>query len=165
MRQEHKLCAEVYHYLYDFIDHNKPVYFCLDGMAARNAGLFTDRVVPDLWFTLCGGSKSLRIEAKILDNHKKVKFDKNAKHPEEWSRQGDNSLKPHLWIASNEGMNAFWLWGHNCFEDQLRKGPNAKGEIKAPDCREEHADVRSLALAILAFAKRHGFLPNQRGVE
>lgn len=163
MRQEHKFCAEVYHFLYDFIDHDKPVYFCLDGIAARNSDEFADSTVPDFLFTFCGGSEPFLIEAKILDARGMMTFDGKSRQSEQWSPSSNCRHKPHLWIATNSNMTSFWLWRHDCFAQQLAKRADAK-KVKAPDEKEEHSDVKSLALGILEFAKRNGFVSSQGGV-
>lgn len=54
MRQEHLFCAEVFHRLYELIDHSKRKLFCLDGSAAKRAALNREiecETIPDFCFT------------------------------------------------------------------------------------------------------------------
>ncbi|MEK6795529.1 MAG: hypothetical protein AABZ39_12170 [Spirochaetota bacterium] len=64
MSIEHKICAEIYHRIYDMIDHATPefVEFCLD-----NPSRYQEDAIPDFVMPLKSAVKILKIEVKILN--------------------------------------------------------------------------------------------------
>jgi hypothetical protein len=161
MRQEHKFCAEVYHRLYDRIDHTKRVLFCLDGWAAQEAARRQEvrgATIPDLCFTLIGGRRELRIEAKIIEN-RRIKI--GAAQRGAWCRNGTRSLQPHLWIAANEQLTQFYHWEHNGFCRTIAAHVNSKQAIRVFDVGQggDGVTLPELVVRVLTYATRKGFCP------
>ena len=160
MKQELRFCAEVYRLLHDRIDQRKRVLFCLDGAPAKEAFRCNEiggETVPDLCFTLLGAKQELRIEAKIIED-RRVVAGRNQKRA--WS-DPDYALAPHLWIAADEALEAFYLWPHYTFRDEIAKKANSNGRLLAFGSGQMPSakTLRDLVSAILAWAARNGLGP------
>src|SRR4051794_15694829 len=106
MRQEHRFVAELYRYLAPFIDTSADVYLSLDGIAARrgvSSKKFDDADVPDLWFTLVGHTQPVLLEAKIVDDKRRVTVNRNQLMA--WRSNGRGGHRPTAWVATNEAFN------------------------------------------------------------
>lgn len=161
MRQEHKFCAEVYRRLYDLIDHDKRVLFCLDGSAATEAaksGEVECPTMPDLCFTFTGSDREIRIEAKII-RARRVKLGMGQK--DAWCKGGTGSIAPHLWMAGDEGLQRFWMWEHAEFAQVLATRRTSTTEVLVFSAEEATTGSTSeqLVLEIVRWAEGHGFKP------
>jgi len=161
MKQEHKFCAEVYHRLYDLIDHSKRNLFCLDGAAAKEGmkkGEIECGVVPDFCFTFLGGMKEIRIEAKIL-NKRRIKLTLNERKL--WCKSGKGNLSPHLWIGVNEQFDQFCVWEHSDFADKIENHKDSKGPILVshyiPTSYDEMIKMIKMINRIVEWAEEKGF--------
>jgi len=161
MRQEHRFCAEVYHKLYDLMDHEKRVLFCLDGSAAMEASKCDElecATMPDLCFSFTGAQQELRIEAKIMEK-RRVKL--GAGQRAAWCMGGNGNAMPHLWIGADEALTKFWLWDHKVFSDKIAKHAASKGDILVFQCDDPPHDLslKQLVVGIVAWAEKNGFKP------
>lgn len=160
MRQEHLFCAEVYHLLYDLIDHSKRKLFCLDGGAAKQAALNGEiecETMPDFCFTFAGADRELRIEAKILDR-RKIKLSRNERTA--WCRNGSGRLPPHLWIAADTSLEQCWMWEHETFCHKLELHRTSKGPVLVFPAKQfpPGCDIDGLIDRITEWAEAHGFM-------
>lgn len=163
MRQEHRFCADVYHRLYDLIDQNRRVLFCLDGAAAREAAKTGDvecATMPDLCFTFCGGASEIRIEAKIVER-RRVKL--GAEQRTAWCRNGTGMAIPHLWIGADENLSRYWMWEHEAFCDKIEEHQTSRGPILvfAANMEPDSCDIDGLVERIVAWATENGFKPKE----
>ena len=151
MKQEHRLVAETYRFLAPFINAKKDIYLSLDGQAAKTAaakGRFLDQSIPDLWFTLIGDSKPLRLEAKILDKGRVLLM---LSQIQAWHSTGSGSHKPDAWIAANRDFDEFYFWTHQQLLKLLDGVADAKRqrEITAPKEKLVFKSPAALALHVL----------------
>jgi hypothetical protein len=159
MRQEHLFCAEVFHRLYDCIDHDKRKLFCLDGGAAKEAarkGEIECETMPDFCFTFVGAEREIRIEAKILAR-RRIKLSPNERSA--WCRNGTGKLSPHLWIAGNETLQQCWMWEHQTFGDKLERHRTSKGPVLVFPAVQFPAGcgIDELVARIVEWASQNGF--------
>lgn len=159
MKQEHKFCAELYHHLHRYIDHEKDVWFCLDGQAAIggfNAGCLKDALLPDLVFTLKGSDRTLRIEAKELDRRGRVPFYLDSKQKTHWIKRSRSDYRPQLWVARAPKADTYYVWRHRAFIRLLSQAPSAT-TIQRPEGALELRSVRALAEAVRMYASTGRF--------
>jgi hypothetical protein len=161
MRQEHLFCAEVFHRLYDRIDHTKRKLFCLDGSAAKQAASKNEiecETIPDLCFTFVGADREIRIEAKILES-RRIKLSSNERAA--WCRSGTGKLQPDLWVAADEPLRRCWKWEHKTFCEKLDFHQTSKGPVLVfpADQFPEGLGVDELVEEIVRWAEMNGFHP------
>lgn len=160
MSQEHKFCAEVYHRLYNKIDHAKPILFCLDGEATCS-GFATKQTIPDLCFTFLSSDRQLRVEAKILER-RRVELQPSQRSA--WCSSGMGEAKPHLWIGADAALTRFWVWDHEPFAAKIELHKTSKGPLLVfPDGQPPtEYTIEGLTQRILAWAEEHGFKPKEQ---
>jgi hypothetical protein len=153
MKQEHLFVANLYHYLLPFIDSAKLIPVSLDGEAAKKGvkeRRFQDSNVPDLWFTLVGGSAPVLLEAKVMNGNGSITIGHGQLSA--WRRNGNGRHPPTAWVASNEALSEFYYWSHGGFSERLHEC-RARGKyprIRPPKDKMSHfCDIRQLALHIL----------------
>jgi hypothetical protein len=162
IRMEHLVAAKLFHFLYDCIDHDRTVWFCPDGSAARNSvrhGVMIDDVLPDLIFYFIGGTEPFLAEVKIVERNR-VSFCGDGQ-PEAWHANGHGAHKPMMWVGANNDQSKWYLWENADFSDALTalcgRGlttGNNKKTLKAPipDTHQVFDNPRETADAMIAWA-------------
>lgn len=152
MKQEHKLVAELYRYLAPFINIDHDVFVSLDGQAALSGvekGTFSDRTVPDLWFTLVGATEPTLIEAKTIDTNGRALLMQSQLQA--WRSSGNGSHKPIYWVGTNRTFDKFFFWSHGEFLPILDTTAARANTVTLlpPQSRKEFSSVSALALHVL----------------
>ena len=152
MKQEHHFVANLYHYLFPFVDSAKPIYVSLDGEAAKNGvkeRRFADKDVPDLWLTLVGGSRPVLLEAKVMNADGSITIGQGQLVA--WRRSASGRHPPTAWVASNQALSEFYYWSHGDFAKNLDrcKSHGKYPKIRPPENMTLFCDIRQLALHIL----------------
>ena len=163
MRQEHLFCAEVFHRLYDRIDHTKRKLFCLDGSAAKQAAFKSEiecETIPDFCFSFVGADREIRLEAKILE-HRRIKLSPNERTV--WCRNGTGRLLPNLWIAADHALQKCWMWEHEVFCDKLQLHRTNKGPVLVYPANQFPigCSIDELVNRIVQWAEMNEFYPSE----